>query len=251
MTSFPSPDFEKAEMLKNMLVSCATGGDRTSLEYGRLRMEFIQNARLADKLPSFIKTCRNLNEFWGFIQPQFAHYRERRDFIWAEFEPLLSYLESGEKSPADDSITGLLKGVDSEHVQQAWRKALDRRATDPDGAITAARTLLETVCKHILDERKVGYGDHPDLPDLYGYVAKELRLAPNQQIDAIMKQIAGGCFSVINGLAGLRNRLGDSHGKGKTAVSVQPREAHLAVNLAGALAVYLVESWENNSPGVG
>ena len=28
---------------------------------------------------------------------------------------------------------------------------LQRRFDDPDGAITAARTLLETVCKHILD----------------------------------------------------------------------------------------------------
>lgn len=37
---------------------------------------------------------------------------------------------------------------------------------DPEGAITAARTLLETVCKHILDERGVDYEADADLPAL-------------------------------------------------------------------------------------
>jgi len=44
---------------------------------------------------------------------------------------------------------------------------LERRATDPEGAITAARTLLETVCKHILDEKGEPYEDGIPLPKLY------------------------------------------------------------------------------------
>ena len=39
------------------------------------------------------------------------------------------------------------------------------RQDDPEGAITAARTLLETVCKHILDETEVDYSKD-DLPTL-------------------------------------------------------------------------------------
>ncbi|MGC9949723.1 MAG: hypothetical protein ABSF64_25425 [Bryobacteraceae bacterium] len=42
--------------------------------------------------------------------------------------------------------------IDSQSIGELWRKALDRRHEDPEGAITAARTLLESVCKHILDE---------------------------------------------------------------------------------------------------
>lgn len=48
-----------------------------------------------------------------------------------------------------------LSSIDSERVKRLWTKALERRVSDPDGAITAARTLLESVCKHILDDRGV------------------------------------------------------------------------------------------------
>ena len=245
MIPLPESNLEKAEMLKNMVTSCATGGDRSdSRDYARIRIAFLNDSLIAEKLPQFVKTCRNLPEFWDFIKPKFSTYHERRGYIREEFDPLILMLESVAKSPGDASISDLLEKVDSHHVQGAWRKALDRRSSDPEGAITAARTLIETVCKHVLDEKKVTYGDNPELPELYGLVAKELGVAPNQQTENIMKQIMGGCFSVVNGLGALRNKLGDSHGKGKSAAAAQDRHAHLAVNLAGTLAVYIVETWE-------
>jgi hypothetical protein len=40
-----------------------------------------------------------------------------------------------------------------------------------------------------------------------------------------------------------------THGKGKVAVKPAPRHAELAVNLAGALAIYLLSTWEaRNEP---
>jgi hypothetical protein len=68
--------------------------------------------------------------------------------------------------------------LDTQYISEAWDKARARRHDDPEGAITAARTLLESVCKHILDERGVEYGDNADLPKLYGLTSKELNLAP-------------------------------------------------------------------------
>jgi hypothetical protein len=59
--------------------------------------------------------------------------------------------------------------------------ALERRSDDPEGAITSARTLLETVCKHILDEGGIKYDDDADLPKLYRVTADVLDLAPSQQ----------------------------------------------------------------------
>ncbi len=55
-----------------------------------------------------------------------------------------------------------------------------RRTADPEGAITVARTLLEAVCKHILDGLGIAYAPRDDLPKLYGAVARGLRLAPDQ-----------------------------------------------------------------------
>jgi hypothetical protein len=118
-----------------------------------------------------------------------------------------------------------------------------RRSSDPEGAITSARTLLETVCKLILDDLGVAHSDD-DLPKLYGKVARELRLAPSEYTEEAFKQILGGCWSVVNGLGTLRNRLSDSHGQGALPVRPAERHAELAVNLAGAMAAFLVATLE-------
>jgi len=137
--------------------------------------------------------------------------------------------------------------IDSQFITETWRKARDRRHSDPDGAITAARSLLESVCKHILDEFGVEYPENADLPKLYGTAAKELNLAPSQHTEEVFKKILGGAHSVVDGLANLRNRLGDAHGQGKRPVKPAPRHAELAVNMAGSLASFLLATFEAKS----
>lgn len=147
--------------------------------------------------------------------------------------------------PADDMISQALISFDESGVHHAWQKALDRRASDPEGAITAAKTLLETVCKHIIDETPgQSYGDNDDLPKLYAIAAECLNLAPSQHTEKMFKSILGNCQSIVGNLAGLRNKLGDSHGQGKRHVKPQARHAELAVNLAGSMAMFLVSTWE-------
>ena len=126
----------------------------------------------------------------------------------------------------------------------SWQKAIDRRTGDPDGAITAARTTLESICKLILDDAGIEHDGKDDLPALYGKVATELQLAPSDHTEQAFKQILGGAFTVVNGLATLRNRLSDSHGQGAKPVRPSPRHASLAVNLAGTVGLFLVETWE-------
>ena len=147
------------------------------------------------------------------------------------------------RKPADTDISKALRSCDPEGVHEVWQKALERRERDPDGAITAARSLLETVCKHILDEAGAVYeADKIELPELYKLTAKQLNLAPSDHTEAIFKQILGGVASVVHGLGAARNRLGDAHGQTKAAAKAAPRHAALAVNLAGAVALFLVET---------
>lgn len=46
--------------------------------------------------------------------------------------------------------------------------ALERRTIDPDDAITAARALISSVCKHIFDELKNEYSDDADRSGKWG-----------------------------------------------------------------------------------
>src|ERR1700694_5757547 len=101
-----------------------------------------------------------------------------------------------------------MSSFDESGVHHAWQKALDRRKSDPEGAITAAKTLLETVCKHIVDEAGETYGEHDDLPKLYAKAAECLQLAPTQHTETVFKSILGNCQSIVGNLAGLRNKLG-------------------------------------------
>ena len=48
-------------------------------------------------------------------------------------------------------------------------------------------------------------------------------------------------------LGTLRNRLGDAHGQGKKTVRPAARHAELAINLAGSVALFLVETWESRN----
>ena len=117
---------------------------------------------------------------------------------------------------------------DSGYVQECWRKALERRAMDPEGAITAARSLLESVCKHILDETGSRTKTPKNFRNCTCLVAGQLNLSPSQHAKQVFKQILGSCQSVVEGLGALRNRLSDAHGKGKAGVRPAPRHAELA-----------------------
>ncbi|OAI05467.1 abortive phage resistance protein [Methylomonas methanica] len=231
---------EQALSLQNLLISHATGNAEDDGEFLRLRQVVLSQPSIDAVVPRFVKTCRNLAQFWQFIKVEYGTYAERRQFIWNEFRPMLEVLERSGLAPSDGVVSFAIEKFDSSNVQAAWSKALDRRSTDPEGAITAARSLLESVCKHILDDVNVEYGDAPDLTRLYRLTAEQLKLAPSQHTEQVFKQILGGCTAVVEGLGALRNRLSDSHGKGKVAAKPASRHAELAVNLAGALALYLL-----------
>ena len=147
-------------------------------------------------------------------------------------------------SPADESISRTLAAFDPTQVHARWTIAMERRTSEPAGAITLARTLLEDVCKWILDQAGETWQETDDLPVLYRKLAKVLKLAPDAHTEQVFKQILGSCQSVVESLGALRNKLSDAHSSGPKRARPQARHAELAVNLAGAMATFLVATWE-------
>jgi hypothetical protein len=96
-----------------------------------------------------------------------------------------------------------------------------------------------------LQKLKVAYSEKDDLPKLYGLVANSMNLGPQSHKEEVFKQILGGCMSVANGLAALRNTFGDAHGKASGAPKPAARHADLAINLAGTLATFLMATYED------
>ena len=117
-----------------------------------------------------------------------------------------------------------------EAVQVTWEKALARCHTDPEGATTAARTLLETVCKHILDGMNVPYLGTADLPTLIKITTEQLSLATSQHSEETLKRTLGSAANIVDG-------LGE-----RPPVKLSARDALLIVNMARTVATLLVET---------
>lgn len=143
---------------------------------------------------------------------------------------------------AAGSAERLAELTDWPAVQRAWTASSEKLLTDPEGAITAARTMLESVCKHICDERGAAYESGWDLAKLYKAAAASMDIAPDQHTEQVIKQILSGVSSIVGGLAALRNSMSDAHGKGKRSVRPAVRHAKLAVNAAYTVAGFLIDT---------
>lgn len=228
---------------RDAMITFATGGGGDDAEYRRVRKRILEDPALAPIAPQFLRRCRNLSDFWDFIKREHSTYAERRAYLREEIDPLILAVEGG-RDPLGPMMELQLQGLGSEDVADVWRKAVARCAHDPDGAVTSARGLLESVCKHVLEDLGIEYRPSDDLPQLYSAVARELNLAPSQHTEKLFKQILGGCHAVVEGLGALRNRMSDAHGSGRGAVRPARRHAELAVNLAGSMATYILATWQ-------
>ncbi|MGB5556452.1 MAG: abortive infection family protein [Paracoccaceae bacterium] len=161
--------------------------------------------------------------------------------------PVFEVRSMSDGSPSDRAISKTIQDFESSQVGPRWQAALECKSTDPERAITLARTLLEDVCKWILHESDESWEEGDDLPVLYKKLAKVLNLAPDDHTEQIFKQILAGCQSVVSALGALRNKLGDAHSIGPKRVRPAGRHAELAVNLAGTMATFLIATWNTKN----
>lgn len=60
--------------------------------------------------------------------------------------------------------------------------------------------------------------------------------------EVVYRQILQGLTSAVQGLAELRSKLGDAHGRGRVALRACPRHARMAAGAAATVATFLVET---------
>ena len=94
--TLPTDMHGKVTMLQNILVARATGNSGDIDAFSSLRSQLMNDENLRDKLPDRVRTCRDLDQFWGYIKHRASTYADRRRIIWNEFSPLLDFLEAPE-----------------------------------------------------------------------------------------------------------------------------------------------------------
>lgn len=143
-----------------------------------------------------------------------------------------------------------LDRISFDYIHEQIRKCNTKVAEkDFDGAISNARSLLESICLFILESKnKQKYEYDGNLIKLYKLVASILRMSPGDYDDSNLKQILSGVFSIINGVSGLRNMYSDAHGAAPSAsiYKIDERHAILTVNLSKTITEYLFLSYEKS-----
>ena len=132
-------------------------------------------------------------------------------------------------------------------------RALANSCTDPEDAVTAACSMVESVCRSILNELDEPLPRKKDVQSLYNALKKPLGLSPDRSdiptpIAGDVRQVLSGLITVTAGIGSLRTHGGDAHGRerGSTRL-VDERIARLSIHAASTLALFLVETWQRKS----
>lgn len=241
--------------IENCLIDASTSPERNEAEYKKLRDVLLrayhskQDANFNKVFPDILTKYQTLNSFWQFIKHELATYGERKNYIYDEFSPLKQYVESKVFS-TDAKLLKAEFRLSSDYITEMIDKANRRiKNKDYDGAITAARTLVEEVESEIYIELNDGKDNEfkGDMNKLYSAIAKKLNLTVDKDLDSRLKKILSGLYSINDGIAGLRNIASDSHAK---SYSPQAHHAQLAVNSAFTLCQFLCDTYLSQKIGV-
>ena len=236
-------------MLENSLIAHATNGVASNLHYTYLRKFFMDDPVLARLLPPFVRTCRTLDMFWQHIKKAAPTFAERRTIIGEAFTPLLDHLEGRNRAPGDTIVSDALETFDAEGVHAVWPKPSTAetpirkaRSPSPGRCWRASANVSSMISARNTPKKKT-------CPSSMESCRKAAEHLSDQHSEEPIKAILGGAMNLVNGIGTLRNRSSDSHGRGGKPVRPSPRHASLAVNTAGAIATFLVETHVERATG--
>lgn len=240
--------FQLYEVLRDVATGTSYKNSEVVLKFIESRSALIKHFDKQELIPSVVRDYRDLPSFWGFIKEVSPTYEGRRKFLANEFELLFKHCEETTvTSPVYPIFSQENEIVDS-YIRELWKKSIRRLDSDPEGAITTARTLVEATCKQILDYYEVRYGSDVKLSQLYKDTAKVLDLAPSNATEESFKQLTSGLFSIVNAVSAIRNKVSDSHAIENELDRPVTRHATLCVTIAGAVSEFLLTTFYDQIP---
>lgn len=241
------------ENFEKVCIDIATGQrelEENKKKYSSLRRSIRKYFNNSNVLPEWVNLYRNSDIFWSYIKKKHSSYQQRREEIWSSFEEVYSHIENLEKeSPLDKTLRSINHNQKSDYLNEQWEKAIERRNSDPDGAITLARTILESTCKIILEEKGIEYEDQRNnsLQSLFKLVRERVLWSDQQETNNEIKKILSGLSQIVEGIATVRGLVGDAHGKGKKKYKISERHSVLTLNSAFTLTIFLWDTFNDNS----
>lgn len=160
---------------------------------------------------------------------------------------------AGHVTPVVEQLSGMVETISFDTVQRDLDRALASIEADPEDAITAACSTIESVCRSILIELGEPLPAKKDVQGLFNAVKGPLGLSPDRSdldplIAGDVRTALGGLATVIQGVGALRTHAGDAHGRERGYARVDARIGRLSIHAASTVALFLIETWQRKFP---
>lgn len=178
------------------------------------------------------------------------HVGEGRDKIRAVLSAhRLAYRPGGSVVRTDTGSTSralreIIQSRDLSNMEAEFERIAANLQADPPAAVTAACSLLEALFKGYIEERHLEMPSDQSIKPLWNVVRNDLRLDPSRVANDDLRKILSGMASIVDGTGSLRTHKGSAHGQGRKAYKLRPRHARLAVHAASTLALFVLETWD-------
>ena len=175
--------------------------------------------------------------------PKDSTYRNsEKDEQASKLRADLSRVFSNDRIP-ESIMADTVKYFDDEYISEEIRSMQESVEKSPNDAIDKAKSLVESCFKFILDEYGVSYNSNDKLGQLQKKVFTRLDIDANTneaaKADKKVKTILNSLNQLIQGIAEIRNKYGNSHGKSAGAVQLPPRYAGLVVSSSVAVVNFV------------
>jgi hypothetical protein len=160
---------------------------------------------------------------------------------------------AGHTTPVVEQLSGMVETISFDTVQRDLDRALASIEADPEDAITAACSTIESVCRSVLIELGEPLPAKKDVQGLFNAVKGPLGLSPDRSdldplIAGDVRTTLGGLATVIQGVGALRTHAGDAHGRERGYARVDARIGRLSIHAASTVALFLIETWQRKFP---
>ncbi len=147
------------------------------------------------------------------------------------------------------SLNDILRKRDLPTVTEELERIFNSTELKPKDAVTGACALIESLCKVFIESENLEMPAEQTIKPLWRLVSKHLGFDPAAMEDDDLKKVLSGLTSIVDGLGAFRTHAGSAHGYGQKMYRPKPRHARLVANAASALAVFVIETWNERKLG--
>ncbi len=179
----------------------------------------------------------------------YSRYSEKYGELYIKCKNIINKLK-GSTSVLGKTADDLKEKFSRDYLAQQIDLMVQMQTTNPTEAIGKAKELIESCCKIVLEDMRIGWDKNDDVPQLTNKVMDALNLLPanvrptDRGADSI-KALLGNLRSIPTKIAELRNPFGSGHGKSASFHGLEVRHAKLAVGCSITFVDFIWSTYEN------